>query len=86
MFEESSNSFNPSELEFLCEDERVVVIPNFQMSSQLHFLDEDIGPFEPLTPIAIPLWLAISLKKKRRCKIQSPDWLSKGLRKRKISF
>ncbi|GAA5937771.1 hypothetical protein JCM3775_002123 [Rhodotorula graminis] len=36
------------------------------------------GPFIPPQKASVPLWLAIHLKKKRRCRIVAPTWLSVG--------
>ncbi|KAJ9096833.1 hypothetical protein QFC21_005104 [Naganishia friedmannii] len=34
------------------------------------------GPFEPPRRATVPLWLALSLKRKKKCRIIPPDWLS----------
>ncbi|GAA5841983.1 hypothetical protein JCM5353_003640 [Sporobolomyces roseus] len=34
------------------------------------------GPFTPPNKTSVPLWLAIHLKKKRKCRIISPKWLA----------
>ncbi|GAA5856490.1 hypothetical protein JCM8547_008767 [Rhodosporidiobolus lusitaniae] len=34
------------------------------------------GPFVPPQKCSVPLWLACHLKKKRRCRIVAPQWLS----------
>jgi hypothetical protein len=39
----------------------------------------EYGPFKPNFPTEVPLWLAIDLKRKKRCKIQPPAWLSVGM-------
>lgn len=63
-----------AQMEFLAEDEQVTVIPSFQMP-ELYFIMGSVGPFHPAVPIAIPLWLALVLKKRKKCKIQPPSWL-----------
>jgi hypothetical protein len=55
----------------------VTVIPQFK-GGKLHFVGGDVGPFVPAVPVDVPLWLAISLKKRGRCKIQPPEWMSAG--------
>jgi len=42
------------------------------------------GPFTPPQKTSVPLWLAIHLKKKRKCRIIPPKWLS--TRKNSFSF
>lgn len=69
--------------EFLAQDELITIIPNFKRENPLHLLSGDFGPFEPLTPISVPLWLALTLKKRKNCKIQIPVWMYAGL---KFSF
>ena len=35
----------------------------------------DCGPFRPGLPVSVPLWLALSLRQRQRCRIVRPDWL-----------
>lgn len=44
----------------------------------IHVIQGSFGPFEPYVPVAVPLWLAISLRKKDKCRIIIPDWMSVG--------
>ena len=53
------------------------MIPQFK-GGKLHFVGGDVGPFVPAVPVDVPLWLAITLKKRGRCKIQPPEWMSAG--------
>ncbi len=36
------------------------------------------GPFNPPAKAQVPLWLAMSLKRKRKCRIVAPEWLNVG--------
>ncbi|KAH8933395.1 hypothetical protein BDL97_18G028700 [Sphagnum fallax] len=36
----------------------------------------DFGPFYPQIPVKVPLWLGIAMKKRSKCRIQPPDWMS----------
>lgn len=38
----------------------------------------DIGPFNASLPTEVPLWVAIFLKQRRKCRIQPPDWMDVG--------
>jgi GINS complex subunit 2 len=38
----------------------------------------DFGPFRPQTPVDVPLWLAVTLKKRQKCQIQQPEWMDLG--------
>eukprot|EP00038_Savillea_parva_P019425 m.27475 g.27475 ORF g.27475 m.27475 type:complete len:199 (-) comp4417_c0_seq1:71-667(-) len=64
------------EVEFLAEEQEVEIIPNFE-AEQFRFIAGDVGPFRPQRPIAVPLWLARTLRQRHKCKISPPDWLSK---------
>ena len=41
----------------------------------------DIGPFNASLPTEVPLWVAIFLKQRRKCRIQPPDWMDVGKRR-----
>jgi GINS complex subunit 2 len=68
-------SITAAQIEFLAEDEKVTIIPNFKLDS-MSFIGGEYGPFIPLVPIEIPLWLAVTFKKRQKCKIKPPTWLS----------
>ncbi|KAI9157529.1 hypothetical protein LWI28_023962 [Acer negundo] len=36
----------------------------------------DFGPFFPQIPAKVPLWLAVALKKRGKCTIRPPQWMS----------
>ena len=36
------------------------------------------GPFNPSMHCQVPLWLAINLKQRHKCRIEPPEWLSAG--------
>jgi GINS complex subunit 2 len=38
----------------------------------------DFGPFFPQIPTKVPLWLAVALKKRSKCTIRTPDWMTVG--------
>ena len=38
----------------------------------------DIGPFSASIPTEVPLWVAIFLKQRRKCRIQPPNWMDVG--------
>ena len=41
-------------------------------------LQGDIGPFNASLPTEVPLWVAIFLKQRRKCRILPPDWMDVG--------
>ncbi len=42
------------------------------------FLQGDFGPFNPSMHTKVPLWLAINLKQRHKCRIEAPSWLCVG--------
>lgn len=44
------------------------------------------GPFQPPSKATVPLWLALSLKRKRKCRIVGPEWLTVGEHSTLASF
>ena len=48
-------------------------------STRARLRQAEYGPFKPNFPCNVPLWLAIDLKRKKRCKIQPPPWLAIGI-------
>lgn len=38
----------------------------------------DFGPFRPQIATQAPLWLAVALKKRGKCTIRAPEWMSVG--------
>lgn len=65
-----------SQVEFFAEDALIEIIPKFQADS-LNLLTGCFGPFIPQTPVEVPLWLAVALKRQGKCAICAPYWLSK---------
>jgi len=78
---QSYSHFSPSDINFFSQDELVTIVPSFvggtddRSSRYQQFLNGSYGPFEPLIPTKVPLWLAVQLKKNRKCNIQTPDWM-----------
>lgn len=70
--------FSPSEVEFVAEDEIVEIVPNIRMDA-LNMICGDFGPFFPQIPTKVPLWLAVALKKRSKCTIRTPDWMTVGI-------
>ncbi|CAG5129218.1 unnamed protein product [Candidula unifasciata] len=72
-----------SEIEFLAEKEHVRVIPNFSQD-KIYLISGDLGPFSAGLPVSIPLWLAVNLKQRQKCRILPPDWMDiDGLKDKK---
>ncbi|XP_069492516.1 DNA replication complex GINS protein PSF2 [Ambystoma mexicanum] len=65
---------DPSEVEFLAEKEPVTIIPNFSLD-KVYLIGGDLGPFNPGLPVDVPVWLAINLKQRQKCRIIPPEWM-----------
>ncbi|XP_010558802.1 PREDICTED: DNA replication complex GINS protein PSF2 [Tarenaya hassleriana] len=59
----------------MAESESVEIVPNMNMD-QLNFICGDFGRFLPQIPTQVPLWLAVALKKRGKCTIRPPQWMS----------
>ncbi|KAL7270916.1 DNA replication protein psf2 [Rhizina undulata] len=65
----------PAEVAFLCESENITIIPRQRLEG-LDFISGYIPSFQPPQRVSIPLWLALLLKKQKRCNILAPGWLT----------
>lgn len=64
-----------SEIEFLCENETVEIIPRISMK-EIDLISGTIGPLNVNIPCSVPLWFAIRLRKRGECLIKQPQWLT----------
>lgn len=60
---------------YLAEDEKVSIVPRFT-SDKVVTMSGAFGPFKALQPVEVPLWLALSLRRRNRCEVQPPAWLN----------
>ena len=65
---------DPAEIEFLAEKEKVKIVPNFT-SDMLLLLQGDCGPFKAGLPLDVPLWVAVNLRQRQKCRILQPEWM-----------
>ncbi|XP_064611880.1 DNA replication complex GINS protein PSF2-like [Liolophura sinensis] len=63
-----------AEVEFLAEKEMISVVPNFSQD-KIYLIGGDIGPFSPGLPVDVPLWMAVNLKQRQKCRIRPPEWM-----------
>lgn len=42
------------------------------------FAQGDLGPFNPGLPVDVPVWLALNLKQRQKCRIVPPEWMEVG--------
>jgi len=55
---------------------KIVIIPFCKIEKITLLNSSDIGPFNPRMTLIVPLWIAIDLKKRNKCKIIIPEWLN----------
>ncbi|CCA66618.1 related to PSF2-part of GINS, replication multiprotein complex [Serendipita indica DSM 11827] len=65
----------PQELEYITGEIIVAIEPLFRME-KVRLVSGVYGPFRPPAKTRVPLWLAQSLKLKRKCRIVPPDWVT----------
>ncbi|TKC44072.1 hypothetical protein EI555_002159, partial [Monodon monoceros] len=70
-------TMDAAEVEFLAEKELVTIIPNFSLD-KIYLIGGDLGPFNPGLPVQVPLWLAINLKQRQKCRLLAPEWMDVG--------
>lgn len=72
---QTSYAMNPAEVEFLAENQIIQVIPNFSHSA-LYLICGEVGPFRPGIAVNVPLWMAINLKQRQKCRLTAPEWMN----------
>ena len=71
----SKVAMNPAEVEFLAENQTIQIIPNFS-HERLYLICGEVGPFRPGIPVNVPLWMAINLKQRQKCRLTAPEWMT----------
>lgn len=71
----SDPSVTPPELEMIASQQLITVLPSISMDKTV-FISGTYGPLVPMRRCQLPLWMAINLKRKRKCRIIPPDWLT----------
>lgn len=66
---------NPAEVEFLAENQSIQIIPNFS-HDRLYLICGEVGPFRPGIPVQVPLWMAVNLKQRQKCRLTAPEWMN----------
>jgi GINS complex subunit 2 len=68
-------SLSSAENEFLAEETIVSISPHFN-HPQFRLISGIFGPMTPSIPCQVPLWFAITLRKKGKCSIITPNWMT----------
>ncbi|CAD6939540.1 unnamed protein product [Tilletia laevis] len=70
--------FLPSEVEYIASIETEVKIVPLLSFDRVRLLGGIYGPFRPPAQAKVPLWLAAYLKRRNKCAIVPPAWLTVG--------
>jgi GINS complex subunit 2 len=70
-------SVTPLELEMIAGNQLITILPSISMEKTA-LISGAYGPLVPMRRCQVPLWMAINLKLKRKCRIIAPDWLTVG--------
>ncbi|KAG0000552.1 DNA replication protein psf2 [Modicella reniformis] len=70
------SGLTPLEIEFLAENEPIEISAAIDTQQDLEFLGGTVSSLRPLQVNQVPLWMAISLKKKHKCNIVVPKWMT----------
>lgn len=70
--------------EYLAEEYKISIQPNFNTGEPLRMISSEYGPFDRRSPTLVPLWMAIHLERLGKCHIIPPLWLRVDFLKPKI--
>ncbi|KAG9018195.1 DNA replication protein psf2 [Tulasnella sp. 427] len=68
-------STTPHELEFIAGYEMIEVMPSVE-TDRIRVLSGTHGPLNALRTTKVPLWMALHLKARKKCRVVPPSWLT----------
>ncbi|KAL6777179.1 hypothetical protein ACKKBF_B20455 [Auxenochlorella protothecoides x Auxenochlorella symbiontica] len=71
--------WTPEEMYFLAKDELITIVPNFSLLTEngtAQCIGGEFGPFLPNRECKVPLWLALTLWKRKRCTMKPLPWMN----------
>ncbi|KAG8932205.1 DNA replication protein psf2 [Tulasnella sp. 417] len=68
-------STTPQELEFIAGYDMIEIMPSVQ-TDRIRVLSGTYGPLDALKTTKVPLWMALHLKARKKCRIIPPAWLT----------
>lgn len=68
----------PTEVEYIATSSVEINVVPLMRIDKVRLLGGVYGPLRPPTQARLPLWLALNLKKRKRCTIVCPDWMQVG--------
>lgn len=79
-----TSSMMPEELELIAMEQLIDIVPSFS-ADKIRLISGTFGPFRPPSKTRVPLWFAVNLKLKKKCRIVPPAWLSIEFLQEKLS-
>lgn len=61
----------------LAQMQKVIITPLLEIEA-LELMEGKYGPFKPMIPASVPLYVALFFKRTRLCTIQAPAWIEVG--------
>jgi len=74
LFSIRASHLNPDQTLFLAENEAVIIQPNFSADA-FDCIAGKFGPFMPDFDAQVPIWLALMLKRQKKCRVLAPHWM-----------
>lgn len=62
------------------------IVPSFTYSESLGLVSRSVGPFTAGVDADVPLWLAMTLRRRGLARIVPPDWMNETLLERILAF
>ena len=63
-----------SEIAFLAGEEPITIVARIRLDS-LQFICGDLPELKPSIPAVVPMWVAMFLRKREKCRIVTPAWM-----------
>jgi len=60
---------------FLAGDEQIQIVPSFTHRKTLSLMSRSVGPFTSGIEVTVPMWLALSFRKRGLCRIKAPEFM-----------
>ncbi|OBA20553.1 DNA replication complex GINS protein PSF2 [Metschnikowia bicuspidata var. bicuspidata NRRL YB-4993] len=75
LIENLRQNLSPAEIQFLCENEMISILPRYSMP-KLDLIADRVPQLKGMKRVEVPLWIALILKGQGKCNIIIPDWLN----------
>jgi len=76
LFGRSSRKLTLSEGEFFAENTLITILPEISSDRNLELISGQYPRFKKDRKMKVPIWLAVMLRRKKRCRIVPPEWMT----------